>query len=74
MKDCMMPRDVATRWNSTYDMLEFAIEFREALDTITGEKEMRLRKYKMDNEEWEIAQQLRDVLKVSISLVCVYSI
>ena len=69
-----MPRDVATRWNSTYDMLEFAIEFREALDTITGEKEMRLRKYKMDNEEWEIAQQLRDVLKVSISLVCVYSI
>ena len=69
-----MPRDVATRWNSTYDMLEFAIEFQEALDTITGEKEMRLRKYKMDNEEWEIAQQLRDVLKVSISLVCVYSI
>ena len=69
-----MPRDVATRWNSTYDMLEFAIEFREALDTITGEKEMRLRKYEMDNEEWEIAQQLRDVLKVSISLVCVYSI
>ena len=66
-----MPRDVATRWNSTYDMLEFAIEFREALDTITGEKEMRLRKYEMDNEEWEIAQQLRDVLKVSISLVCV---
>lgn len=69
-----MPRDVATRWNSTYDMLEFAIEFQEALDTITGEKEMRLRKYEMDNEEWEIAQQLRDVLKVSISLVCVYSI
>ena len=69
-----MPRDVATRWNSTYDMLEFAIEFREALDTITGEKEMRLRKYEMDNEEWEIAQQLRDFLKVSISLVCVYSI
>ena len=23
----MMPRDVSTRWNSTYDMLEFAIEY-----------------------------------------------
>ena len=22
---CMMPRDVSTRWNSTYNMLEFAI-------------------------------------------------
>jgi hypothetical protein len=70
----MMPQDVATRWNSTYDMLEFAIEFREALDTITGKKEMKLQKYEMDNEEWEIAQQLRDVLKVSLSLVHLYSI
>lgn len=66
-----MPRDVTTRWNSTYDMLEFAIEFREALDTITGDKEMKLRKYEMDSEEWEIAHQLRDVLKVSIGPVLV---
>lgn len=69
----MMPRDVTTRWNSTYDMLEFAVEYREALDAITGDKEMKLRKYEMDNEEWEIARQLRDVLKVSISPVCSYS-
>ena len=68
MKARMMPRDVATRWNSTYDMLEFAVEFREALDTITGDKEMKLRRYEMDNEEWEIAYQLRDVLKVSLVL------
>lgn len=69
LKDRMMPRDVTTRWNSTYDMLEFALAFREALDTITGEKEMKLRKYEMDEEEWEIARQLREVLKVSPRLV-----
>jgi len=68
-----MPRDVSTRWNSTFDMLDFAVEFREALDTTTGDKEMKLRKYEMDDEEWEIAHQLRDVLKVSISPVCLYS-
>ena len=73
MSSRMMPRDVTTRWNSTYDMLEFAVEYREALDAITGDKEMKLRKYEMDNEEWEIVRQLRDVLKVSISPVCSYS-
>ena len=65
----MMPRDVTTRWNSTYDMLEFALSFREALDTITGDKEMKLRKYEMDDDEWEVANQLRAVLKVSLSFV-----
>lgn len=64
-----MPRDVTTRWNSTYDMLEFALSFREALDTITGDKEMKLRKYEMDDDEWEVANQLRAVLKVSLSFV-----
>ena len=55
-------------------MLEFAVKYQDALDTITGDKEMRLRKYEMDDEEWDIAYQLRDVLKVSCSLVCSDSI
>ncbi|KAG2156527.1 uncharacterized protein EDB93DRAFT_1079246 [Suillus bovinus] len=31
----LMPRDVSTCWNSTFDMLEYAIEHREAVDTVT---------------------------------------
>jgi hypothetical protein len=69
LKSRIMPRDVTTRWNSTYDMLEFALAFREALDTITSEKEMKLRKYEIDEQEWEIAGQLCEVLKVSLGLV-----
>jgi hypothetical protein len=34
-----MPRDVRTRWNSTFDMLDFAVEYREALDAIMGDHE-----------------------------------
>lgn len=64
LKTRMMPRDVATRWNSTYDMLEFAVTYREALDIITGDREMKLRQYEMDDEEWEIAQGLCTALKV----------
>ena len=60
----MMPCDVTTQWNSTYDMLEFAIEYQDALDTITGDREMKLRQYEIDEEEWEIAQQLQEALKV----------
>jgi hypothetical protein len=62
-----MPRDVTTRWNSTYDMLVFAIEYRKAIDEISGDKEMR--KYELDEEEWTIVQQLCDILEVHCSFV-----
>lgn len=60
----IMPRDVSTRWNSTYDMLKFALDYRIALDTITGERDMKLRKYELNDEEWTIARQLGDTLEV----------
>jgi len=58
----MMPHDVSTHWNSTYGMLVFALEYHEAIDGITGDREMR--KYELWEEEWELVQQLCDVLKV----------
>ncbi|KIL56859.1 hypothetical protein M378DRAFT_88699, partial [Amanita muscaria Koide BX008] len=59
----MMPRDVKTRWNLTYDMLEFALEYRLALDKITDERSSNLQDYEMDKKEWKIAAELRDILK-----------
>ncbi len=58
----MMPRDVITRWNSTYDMLVFALEYRMAIDEISGDREMR--KYELDEEDWDLVRQLRDILEV----------
>jgi hypothetical protein len=58
----MMPRDVTTRWNSTYNMLVFALEYREAIDQISGDRDMR--KYELSDEEWGLVQQLCDVLSV----------
>jgi hypothetical protein len=62
--DRMMPRDVITRWNSTFDMLNFAIDYRDALDNITSERDMKLRQFELSKEDWEMAVHLRDVLKV----------
>jgi hypothetical protein len=60
----MIPRDVRTRWNATYDMLEFAYQYRKAINIITDIREMKLRLYEIEAHEWEIVRQLRDLLKV----------
>jgi exoribonuclease II len=60
----MIPRDVTTRWNSTFDMLDFAVEHSTAIDTITADRDMKLRKFELSEGDWAIACQLRDVLKV----------
>lgn len=62
-----MPRDVRTRWNSTYNMLKFAVEHQEAIDSITGNQKMKLRQYELAEEDWTIATKLCDVLKVCSS-------
>ena len=64
----MMPRDVITRWNSKFDMLDFAVEHITEINTITGDRDMKLRQYELSEDDWDMARQLRDVLKVSVRL------
>ena len=60
-----MPRDIRTRWNATYDMLDFAYQYKQAINKITDIREMKLREYEIEVHEWEVVRQLRDLLKVS---------
>ena len=70
----MMPQDVSMWWNSTFDMLEFTIQYRVAINAMTAVWEFNLRKYELAPTEWNTAVELRDVLKVSnlplLSLAC----
>ena len=60
----MMPHDVATCWNLTFDMLDFAVEHITAINTITADHDMKLRQYELTKNDWGIAHQLRDILNV----------
>jgi hypothetical protein len=47
-------------------MLEYAINHRKAIDAVTQERDLELRQFELANSEWQIAVQLRDVLKVCV--------
>jgi hypothetical protein len=61
-----MPRDVTTRWNSTYDMLAFAVEYKKQIKELTSDLTNDLRAYELSREEWQVAEELRDSLKVRV--------
>ena len=60
----LIPRDVVTRWNLTYDMLSFVLRYCQAIDTITADKNLKLRKFELDDDEWKIVGDLVLVLEV----------
>jgi hypothetical protein len=60
----MMPCDVQTRWNSTYDMLKFSYTYRDAIDKLTSERPLKLREYELTESEWVTVKQLHDCLSV----------
>lgn len=66
LNERLMPRDVTTRWNSMFIMLEFALTHRKALDALTEDRTNGLREYEISRAEWQIAQQLHDALKVRL--------
>lgn len=61
----LIPRDVTTRWNSTYDMLNFVLEHRKAIDNYTGDRRNDLRGFELTVEEWRVVKQLCGILEVS---------
>jgi hypothetical protein len=55
-------------------MLEFAIQYRPAIDAMTAACNFGLCQYELVPAEWKMASELRDVLKVSILLLLQYNV
>ena len=45
-------------------MMDFILKYRHAIDQITADKVLKLRKYKLDNDDWAIIEDLVAVLEV----------
>jgi hypothetical protein len=60
----MMPCDVSTWWNSTFDMLNFTLKYCPAIDMMTATQDFDLHKYELVPADWRIAGELHDVLQV----------
>ena len=63
---CLIPRDIKTRWNSTYDMLKVMLKYCEVIDNIMANKSLKLQKFELDDEDWTIVKDLLCMLKVSL--------
>ena len=48
-----------------YNMLNFAYQYRKAINKIIDIWDMKLCAYKIEVHEWKVVQQLHDLLKVS---------
>jgi len=59
----VIPRDVLTRWNSLNDMLRYCVEHQHPIETFTAQHR-DLRKFELGDDEWELIEQLCNVLKV----------
>ena len=50
-------------------MLSAAIRYKEAVRRITGDVDNNLRDYELSKIEWQVLEELRDVLEVSVTCV-----
>jgi hypothetical protein len=69
----LIPRDITTRWNSTYDMLSFVLDHWKAVDNYTGDRQNELWQFELTAEEWKVIEQLCDVLEVSQTVCFEYN-
>jgi hypothetical protein len=52
---------VKARWNSTYDMLVFASEYKKIIKELTSDVNDGLRTFEVDEAEWVLVKELNSI-------------
>jgi len=55
---------VPTWWNSDFDCLDAHIFFKDIIQAMTGVCSNKLTAYRLNYEQWELADEILEVLKV----------
>ena len=61
-----LDRRVPTRWNADFLCLSAHLHFKSVIQSMTGVSENKLKPYRLSDEQWELSDDLGDVLKVFI--------
>jgi phage anti-repressor protein len=62
-KELMLILDIKTRWNSTYEMIQRGILFKQAVD-IMASWDPDLRQLSLDEQEWNFLKNIAEFLGV----------
>ena len=60
---------MSTHWNSAFDMVDFGVLYDQVIESITDKWKLGLGQFAIDEHEWQLLRQLRNVLKVSHKLI-----
>ncbi|KIM68548.1 hypothetical protein SCLCIDRAFT_105396, partial [Scleroderma citrinum Foug A] len=68
LKDLDLPvkkilHDCPTRWNLSFDLINFVVDYRAPIKDMTDKRKLGLITYALDDHEWQLLGQLRDILK-----------
>lgn len=64
----MITCNVKTQWNLVLDMVVVALEFRELVDKMSGNKTLGLRRFELGDDEWASMEKMINILKVWLCL------
>lgn len=59
-----LARRCASRWNTEYDSIDTSLTLETPVRALLKEKDLNLKAFKLSDDQWELAADLRDVLEV----------
>ncbi|KAL1673131.1 hypothetical protein EV122DRAFT_294382 [Schizophyllum commune] len=59
-------RRVATRWNSDFKCLDDYLALKAAVEALTSQSDLKLQVYRLTQRQWDLAKELRDLLRIFV--------